>query len=357
MAYEDELEEAAKRSATGYNGPQTAATSQPTGAFDLEGIRGRLGFGKVDLRDPNAWLSANQDVAQGATITKGKMYGPGGQFLADVISNMSSGGTKSQFLDGIGDNGKPRPPKAVKSAATAVQPTATQAWNAAPVAAPIQPVAPPAPAPPDPRIAQLYEMLMGRAQQGLDVDPNNPAIKRRADAYTASEIKARRDYLADLAESEGPNANLRSEQRMSAETLGQRSGAFEAELIGQEIAAKRDEIAQALESMKGILSAEQEMALREKLAMLNDATARLGITTNDATQRLGITTNAATSRYATDANNATQRYGISTGASTAARGQDLGWESELLRNDQFLRNLGLSQSAQDRDYDLRNRGL
>jgi hypothetical protein len=94
----------------GYDGSGINPQPKPSaGGFDLEGIRGLLGFGQADLSDPSAWLAQNQNVAKGVTIRGDKMYDPTGKYLADVISNHKQGGTRSQFLDGINSKGQKRP--------------------------------------------------------------------------------------------------------------------------------------------------------------------------------------------------------------------------------------------------------
>lgn len=129
----------------------------------------------------------------------------------------------------------------------------------------------------DPRADQLFNMLLGRAQQGLAIDRNDPRIRAQSDAYAANAERSRRNYLADLAEQEGPIANLRGEQRLSAERMGQATGAFEAELLGRELTARREEIAQALASMQGLLTTDQQLTLQRELALIDDATRRLQI--------------------------------------------------------------------------------
>lgn len=56
---------------------------------------------------------------------------------------------------------------------------------------------------------------------------------------------------------------------MASERLGQRAGTFEAQLVGQELTAKRNEIAQALQSMQGILTEDQRITLRQQLGLLD----------------------------------------------------------------------------------------
>ena len=124
---------------------------------------------------------------------------------------------------------------------------------------------------------ELYDMLMKRAKQGTVIDRNDPNLRQQIDPYTAQVERQRRDYLADTAERAGPNANMQGEARVSGERAGQASGLFEATLIGKELTSRRDEIKHALDSLRGQLSQEQQLALQKELAGLEDATRRYGI--------------------------------------------------------------------------------
>ncbi len=154
----------------------------------------------------------------------------------------------------------------------------------------------------------LYSTLSDRANQGLAINRNDPIIRGQADAYSANEERSKRNYLGDIAESSGQYANLRGEQRMANERVGQRTGAFEANLHAGELQAKRQEIAQALSGMAGILSADQQRELQLKLSMFDQAIKE---------QSVGL----------------------------QARGQDI-------NNDQFQRDLALRESFgwDDRNY-------
>jgi len=129
----------------------------------------------------------------------------------------------------------------------------------------------------DPKVEALYQELLKRSQQGLKIDRNDPVIRAQADAYSANEERAKRNYLADLAEKSGPLANLRGEQRMSAERMGYRVGGFEAELMGRELSARREEIATALTELRGLLTDQQRIALQKELSLIDDATRRFQI--------------------------------------------------------------------------------
>jgi hypothetical protein len=162
----------------------------------------------------------------------------------------------------------------------------------------------------NPQSDQLYNMLLQRAQQGLNVDPNDPVIKGQSDAYNAQLDRARRNYLSDLAESAGPYASgaMLGQARQTAEAEGQQGAAFQSQLMGRELQSRRDEIQQALAQMGSMLSDEQRLALQKELGYLNDATQRYGIGTSADTARYGIDTTAQT---------AANRLGLDTANSAA----------------------------------------
>lgn len=134
----------------------------------------------------------------------------------------------------------------------------------------------------DPRKNQLIDLLMKRATQGLDFGGDNPIIRQQREAYSANEERAKRNYLADLAEKSGPLANLRGETRLANERVGQRTGEFEAQLMGQELGARRQEIQQALTQAGAMLSDDQRMALQLQLAQMDDALGRLNLSQQES---------------------------------------------------------------------------
>lgn len=162
----------------------------------------------------------------------------------------------------------------------------------------------------DPKWDALYDQLMKRSTQSLNVDPNDPIVRGQTDAFSAQQERARRDFLGEQAESNGPygtGAQL-GQARMTAEKLGQNTAGFQAQLMGRELESRRQEISQALSQMGGMLTEDQRMALQRELGYLNDAT-----------QRYGINESAATSRYGIDsaANTAANRLGLDYGNSQA----------------------------------------
>lgn len=119
-----------------------------------------------------------------------------------------------------------------------------------------------------PQSGPLFDLLMQRANQSLAIDRNDPIIRDQSDAFNAQQTRASRDYLSGVAERAGTNANIGAETRRASEQVGQASGAFEAQLIGQELTARRQEIQAALSGAMGFLTDQQQLQLQDELARL-----------------------------------------------------------------------------------------
>lgn len=170
------------------------------------------------------------------------------------------------------------------------------------------------------RNTQLYNTLMSRANQSLNINRSDPIIRAQADAYSANENRTMRDYISDTAERSGPYANMRGEQRMAAEGVGQRTGAFEAQLMGRELTARRAEVAEALQGMQGMLSADQIRQLQQQLGLIDQAIRQQG---------LGM-----------------QGQGLDSSWQLGLRGQDVDIMRAIMNNKQFLADLGLRAEQQ-----------
>ena len=174
----------------------------------------------------------------------------------------------------------------------------------------------------------LYGRLNTRMDQSLAVDRNDPIIRAQADAYAANEERSKRNYLADLAEKAGPLANIQGETRLANERTGQATGAFEAQLMGQELKARREEIAQALAQSGAMLSADQVNELQRQLALLDNAIKQQQVGLGQ--QQIGLDQ---------------QRIGL--GRDTLAQE----WQRALLQNEQFNNQLGQTGQQQSAYYD------
>jgi hypothetical protein len=116
----------------------------------------------------------------------------------------------------------------------------------------------------------LYAKLMGRADQSLALDPStDPIIRPQVDAFDASRQRQDKNTLSSLAEQAGPNSNLEAAKRSAGEASGQATSSYQAGLAQNEVTARRQEIAQALQLGAGLLTQEQQMALQEELHNLD----------------------------------------------------------------------------------------
>lgn len=205
----------------------------------------------------------------GLTADKsGRVTLPSGEIM-DVVREAGAGGRTGQWM-GVGEvhngqasmySGGPAPAPQAGGVGGAGNTSGGPQWDA------------------------LYAQLMARAQQGLDVNANDPAVKGQTDAFSAQQQRSRRDFLADQAEGSSnfaTGAQL-GQARMTAEKLGQNVGGFQAELMGREISARREEIQNALTQMGGMLSDQQRLALQRELGLL-DANLRQQTINNQAGQ-------------------------------------------------------------------------
>lgn len=141
--------------------------------------------------------------------------------------------------------------------------------------------------------AALIQQLMDRAHQSTIIDPNDPNIRGQVDAYSAQAERARRNFLADTAEGTSPYSTgaMLGQERMTAEKMGQDVGGLEVELRARELQTRRTEIQQALDSLGGLLSNEEQQGLQRELANLNAAIEKTRINTQNTQFFAGLNQN------------------------------------------------------------------
>lgn len=242
---------------------------------------------------------------------------------------------------------------AAPQAPAATVQTPAQSWNAAPAAAPVDQF--PAwyrdlmtqqvqqqqaqQAATTQKADALYGQLNDRATQGLQINASDPIIKGQVDAYGAAGERSRRNYLSDVAEQGGPYQNMRGEQRMTAEKLGQGTSAFQAELLGRELGARRDEIANALQTQGAILSADQQRNLTQQLAQMDQAIKEAGV----GLQGQGLAQQGALGFAGLDLQRQLGMGGLDLQRTLGLGGLGLQARGQDLSQDQFLRELALRQ--------------
>ncbi len=173
----------------------------------------------------------------------------------------------------------------------------------------------------------LYKLLLERASQGTAVSRNDPNIRAQVDPVVAQQERASRNYIDDIAERSGSLANITGERRLAAERGGQAAGAFESEVIGREIAGRRDEVAQSLQLAVQYGLTDQAQQLQRELAQLDATLQREGF----GVQREGL----GVQREGL----ALQRYGIDR------------------QDDQFNRKLALDEYDTTNKWDFNWAGL
>jgi hypothetical protein len=115
----------------------------------------------------------------------------------------------------------------------------------------------------------LAELGPNSTNPAFSIDPNNPVLQNRVDAFGVQQQQGERNTLSQLAEKSGPNANLDAATRSLGEAAGQATSGFKATLMGQQLQARQSEIQAVLAQYGNMLTAEQQMQLNEELAQLN----------------------------------------------------------------------------------------
>ena len=122
---------------------------------------------------------------------------------------------------------------------------------------------------------ELYNTYLGRSQEGLNFDATDPIIRNQVDAFRAEQTRGSRDYLSDLAERGGQYANLGGNRRIAAETAGTNTATFQAQLMANELTSRRGEAVDALNSMRGMLTADQQANLQREVDNYDNQLAQL----------------------------------------------------------------------------------
>lgn len=116
---------------------------------------------------------------------------------------------------------------------------------------------------------ELFKFLMEKARQSTKIDPNDPMVRAQSDNYAANLERKGRRYLSELAERKGAGGNIGAESRMIAEKNAQAGAAHEGELMQHLADQRRAEIMQALSLGTQYMTAQQQRALQQELALID----------------------------------------------------------------------------------------
>lgn len=194
---------------------------------------------------------------------------------------------------------------------------------------------------------ELWQMLMERAKQGTAVGRDDQAVRSQTDAYSAQEERARRLALGEAAERNSPYSTGAQSglERLTAAQMGQRVGGFEAELIGREITARRQEIQQALDQMGGMLTEQQRQALQLEIAKMDNSLERLRSDRQDSQYYAGLS--QAERQFLAQLGQRDKEFGADNAYRYASLGQN---------QNQFLDTLGFNVQKEDNYWDWLQRG-
>lgn len=124
------------------------------------------------------------------------------------------------------------------------------------------------------QMSQMEQYLLneatgaGSANPAFSTDPNSPIIQNQVQAYNNTQTQNERQNLAALAEKAGPNTNIGAETRAAGEQVGTNTANYQAQLMGQQLTARQNEIQQVLTQYGNTLTQEQQMQLQEELSQL-----------------------------------------------------------------------------------------
>jgi len=126
--------------------------------------------------------------------------------------------------------------------------------------------------------SQLFNMMMGRASQSEVPSAQDPIIANQVNAYRAEQERGARNAIDQQAEASGPYSNLNSERRLANEHAAQSTGQLQAQLMGNELTARRQQIMQYLQMGSQFYTDEQKLALQQQLSMIDAWLKQQGIT-------------------------------------------------------------------------------
>ena len=126
----------------------------------------------------------------------------------------------------------------------------------------------------------MSELGPNSTNPAFSTDPNSPIIANQVSAYNTTQQQGVRNTLSQEAEAGGGTPqNLDAETRSLGEAAGQATAGFQAQLMGQQLQARQQEIQQVLTQYGSQLTQEQQMQLTEELAQLQNQLTAFGLTT------------------------------------------------------------------------------
>jgi hypothetical protein len=116
----------------------------------------------------------------------------------------------------------------------------------------------------------FMQLLMQRAQPGA-IDNQSAIVRQQVDPAVAQLERAKRNYLGDVAERQGPRGNIDVESRMANERFGTAASTLEADVLGRLYDQQNSDADQALNLWGNQLNTDAGFGLNRELAYLNNS--------------------------------------------------------------------------------------
>ena len=116
----------------------------------------------------------------------------------------------------------------------------------------------------------FMQLLQQRANP-QPIDRNSAIVRQQVDPAVAQLERAKRNYLGDVAERQGPRGNIDVEQRMANERFGTAASTLEADVLGRLYDQQNSDADQALGLWGNQLNADAGLGLDRELAYLGNS--------------------------------------------------------------------------------------
>lgn len=204
---------------------------------------------------------------------------------------------------------------------------------------------------------ELYGQLKTRAGQSTQISPDDQIIKSQVDPYRAEQERARRNFISDVAEAEGPLGNIRGEERMASERTGINTANFQADAQVRELSARRAEIADAFNSMRGMLTVDQQANLQRELDTIDNQMQQIGTGMTSALGAGDLSLRGDLGFSELDLRDKLGTRGLDIQETLGTRGLDLQGMGQEMANRHFYDDLGFRVGDRTSYWDAVRRGL
>jgi hypothetical protein len=206
------------------------------------------------------------------------------------------------------------------------------------------------PAAPTDLKSDLKTQLFNRMHQGLNVDPNDPIIKNQMTAFNAQQDRQTQQSMDQSAEQAaahglGNSGALANENRLTQENAGFNSANMQSQLMSRELASRREEVSNALQSMSGILSEEEKNSLTKEMHDIDAAIERDKTTNQNSQYYAGLS-----SQERQLASRLSQEWAL------GQQGNQLDWARLAQGDNQWADKMGFDTADQQAHWDAVRRG-